>query len=101
MLMMKYNPSSKNPRSLLLFTQLILSLCHRLLVLAAEVEYPGKTATNIAFGSCHKIKSVNSTDGIIWDAIRELNPDTFIWTGKYSKFHETIEYFFIFCLFNC
>lgn len=56
-------------------------LWKRALVSTAEVEYPGETISNIAFGSCHKIKDVNATDGIVWDAIRKLDPDTFIWTG--------------------
>ena len=57
------------------------------LFLAADVEYPGESASKIAFGSCHKIKDVNASKGIIWDAISKVNvngtkPDAFIWTGE-------------------
>lgn len=53
-------------------------------IFAADIEYPGETASKstIAFGSCHKIKAINATDGVVWDAIGNLKPDAFIWTGK-------------------
>ena len=37
--------------------------------------------TKLAFGSCHKRKWVSAQDGIIWEAIRRENPQTFLWTG--------------------
>ena len=47
-----------------------------------DVEYPNVKAKTIAFGSCHKNSFVDETRGIIWDAISELRPDVFLWTGE-------------------
>jgi alkaline phosphatase D len=49
--------------------------------MAADQEYPEVTATTIAFGSCHKNKLVKPNQPKIWDAISDLKPDAFLWTG--------------------
>ena len=49
---------------------------------AADLEvWSDVPLTKLAFGSCHKRKSVSATDGIVWDAIREENPQAFLWIG--------------------
>lgn len=53
----------------------------------ADIQFPDNRLDTLAFGSCHKNKvavSPNSKDPkkpIIWNAIRDIEPQTFLWLG--------------------
>ena len=67
------------PRRIILLLALITTTTNA----AADVEISSESPlTKIAFGSCHKRKYVRLNDTTtIWDAIRQENPQTFLWTG--------------------
>ena len=60
----------------------VLLQTNTVLLYAVDIHNPN-TINTIAFGSCHKSKSVKKYDStLIWDGIRSINPDTFLWLGK-------------------
>ena len=62
---------------------LVLNIVH------AVDKHNSEVVNTLAFGSCHKIKSVKKYDStLIWNGIKSINPDTFLWLGK--NFHLTL-----------